>query len=265
MRLVPGATIEAVMPRPIALVTGGTAGIGFGAARALAASHDLALGFAADDARATDAATTLREVAPESRIATFRQPLAGPDDAADLLEAVRTELGPPTVLVHAAGRIDDVLFLSSALERHLARIQEHLVVAMALAHGALDAMYRARFGRIVLIGSISAHHVKRGQCGYSAAKAGLEGFARALAIEVAHRGVTVNVVAPGLIETGMTTDVLARLRQGGRLRRHVPAGRAGRADEVGGMIAYLCSEAAAYVTGSILRIDGGRSLGEATP
>ncbi len=250
--------------RPLALVTGGTSGIGLGIARRLAADYDLALGYAADRERAAAAEEELTGLAAGARVCCFGECLSGYDDARRLAQRVRSEMGaPPAVLVHCAGRVRDELFLKSDFDHHLERLGEHLVAAMALAHCLVEDMYRQRFGRIVFLSSIAARHARRGRSSYAAAKAGLEGFTKNLALEVAHRGITVNAVAPGLIATPMTEDVIARLESSGRLRRTIPAGRLGEPEDVGALVRFLCSAEASYVTGTVLTVDGGRSLGEA--
>jgi 3-oxoacyl-[acyl-carrier protein] reductase len=249
--------------RPLALVTGGTSGIGLGIARALAGGHDLALGYRADHERAAAARAELARDFPAARVEAFARPLAGHDDARGLVEAVGGAFAaPPLVLVHSAGGLADRLFLDGPFAPHLGPIQEHLVAGMALCHLLLRAMARERFGRIVLVSSIGARFVKRGQTGYAAAKAGLEGFTRALALEVAHRGVTVNAVAPGFVDTPLLAPLREALADGPGLRRRIPAGRLGRPEEIGALVRFLCSPEAAYLTGAVIPIDGGRSLGD---
>lgn len=253
-----------MMPdRPLALVTGGTSGIGLGVARCLAGDHDLALGYAAEVERAGLAEEELRGLAPEARVQCFAERLLGDGDARRLAERVRAEMGTPSVLVHCAGRVRDGLFMRSDFDPHLERLGEHLVVAMALAHALLDDMARRRFGRIVFLSSIAARFARRGRASYAAAKAGLEGFTRSLALEVARFGITVNAVAPGLIRTPMTDTLVAGLEAGGRLRKVIPAGRAGEPGDVGALVRFLCSEEASYITGAVIPVDGGRSLGDA--
>ena len=122
-------------------------------------------------------------------------------------------------------------------------MQEHLIVTMALAHLLVRDMYKGRFGRIVNLSSISARYAKRGQASYAAAKAGIEGFSRTLAIEVAHRGITVNVVAPGLIETPLTREFIAGLAQRERgVAGKIPVGAVGMPEDVGGLIRFLCTD-----------------------
>jgi 3-oxoacyl-[acyl-carrier protein] reductase len=249
-------------PRRLALITGGTSGIGLGAAKALAARFDLALVYFSDTAKAEAAKAAL--AASGARVETYQKPLAAHADAKALVEQVTADFGRgPDVLVNSAGKIRDGLYMGLPFEEHQALIQEHLVVTMSLAHLVLKGMNRERFGRIVNLSSISARFAKRGQANYAAAKAGIEGFTRTLALEVAHRGITVNAVAPGLIETPMTQAIVAKLTEAdGDLRKRIPAGRTGTPEEVGALIAFLCSDDAAYITGQTLVIDGGRSLGD---
>ncbi len=252
-------------PRRLALITGGTSGIGFGAAKALAAKYDLALVFFSDATKAAAAKESL--ASSGARVEVYQKPLSTHEDCKSLVEQVTKDFGRgPDVLVNSAGKIRDGLFMGTPFEEHQTLIQEHLLVTMSLAHLVLKGMNRERFGRIVNLSSISARFAKRGQANYAAAKSGIEGFTRTLALEVAHRGITVNAVAPGLIETPMTQAIIenwAKLPDSdGGLRKRIPAGRTGTPEEVGALIAFLCSDEAAYVTGQTLTIDGGRSLGD---
>lgn len=248
--------------RPLALITGGTSGIGFGAAKKLAATADLALGYASNHEKANIAAEELRGAG--ARVEIFAQPLATPADAETLLKSVEEKFGKaPDILVNSAGRIRDGIFMQTDFSQHQEIINEHLVMTMALCHGAVKSMYRNKFGRIVNLSSISASFHKRGQTNYAAAKAGIEAFSKTLAMEVAHRGITVNSVAPGLIATPMTEKILGHIQEIGEneLKKRIPVGRVGTPDEVGSLIGYLCSPEAAYITGTTITIDGGRSLG----
>jgi len=129
---------------------------------------------------------------------------------------------------------------------------------------ALKSMYGKRYGRIVNLSSISGFYAKRGQVNYAAAKAGIIGFTKTLALEVAHRGITVNTVAPGLIKTPMTSHIVQYLENssGKEIGRHIPAGFIGEPGDIGPLIAFLCSDDARYITGTLLTVDGGCSLGD---
>ena len=250
------------MTRRIALITGGTSGIGFGIAQKLAAEYDLALGYAGDSVKAEASLKILRELVPHGRFESFQKLLGKPEAATALYQEVKEKLGAPSVLVNSAGRISDGLFLGSDFAQHVGVIEEHLLTTMALTHACLKAMYQAKFGRIINLSSISANFSKRGQANYAAAKAGIEGFTKTIALEVAHRGITVNAIAPGLIETPMTAEIIKKIEEEGSLRKKIPAARAGRPDEVGALAAFLCSLEASYITGTVITIDGGRSLGD---
>jgi 3-oxoacyl-[acyl-carrier protein] reductase len=252
------------MKRRLALVTGGCSGIGLAVARLLAADHDLALAYASNADRAAAVVRELESANHASTVRVFGGRLRTYDDARALLENVTQAYdAAPGVLVNCVGRIHDELFIGSRFDVHEALIQEHLIVSMALAHLVARSMYKARFGRIVNLSSIAARYAKRGQTSYAAAKAGLEGFSRTLAIELAHRGVTVNIVAPGLIETPMTRDFIAGLTgRAGGIAARIPAGTVGAPEDVAGLIKFLCSEQARYITGAVLTVDGGRSLGD---
>lgn len=251
--------------RPLALITGGTSGIGFGVAKRLAATCDLALAYASDESKARNAVDEIRGASPETRVEAFRKTLSNEADARALYTTVvDTFERAPTVLVNSAGRLKDGLFMQADFSEYIQVVQEHLVATMALCQLAVKPMYKEKFGRIVNLSSISASYAKRGQTNYAAAKAGIEGFTRTFALEVAHRGITVNAIAPGLIETPMTKDLVAKMEGSERtIRDRVPAGRPGTPDEVGALVQFLCSRDASYITGTVITIDGGRSLGDA--
>jgi 3-oxoacyl-[acyl-carrier protein] reductase len=252
------------MARRLALLTGGCSGIGLAAARRLAADHDLALSYASNHDRASAALASIQALGFEGRARAFSGRLRDHDDVRELLDRVRQEYGRgPDVLVNSVGGTSDGLFIGSEFNHHRDLVHEHLIVPMALAHTVVVDMYKARFGRIVNIGSISAGYAKRGQASYAAAKAAVVGFSRTLALEVAHRGVTVNVVAPGLIDTPLTHDFIEGLSSRPRgAAGAIPMGSVGTPDDVAGMIAFLCSAEARYVTGAVITVDGGRSLGD---
>jgi len=164
--------------------------------------------------------------------------------------AIEADLGPVLALVNNAGHTDDGLAIRMRSEQWDAVISVNLTGAFNCTRRALRSMLPERFGRIVNLSSVVAERGNPGQANYAAAKAGLLGFTRTSAREMARKGVTCNAVTPGLIETDMTTEVAD-----GWLAQ-VPAGRMGRPDEVAAAVAFLCSEEAAYVNGSTLAVDG---------
>lgn len=252
------------MSRPFALVTGGTSGIGKGIAQALADNYDLALVYSQNQERAEACLHELQQMFPKTKISLFQKTLTDYNSAQELHAAVKQEFSQgAAVLVNAAGRLRDGLFIGSSFQDHQDHLQEHTLIPMALCHLFAKDMYNSRFGRIINLSSISAHYSKRGQANYAAAKAAIEGFTRTFALEVAHRGITVNAIAPGLIETPMTEDFVKSLEQTGvNLKKRIPVGRLGTIAEVGALARFICSEHAAYITGTVITIDGGRSLGD---
>jgi len=251
------------MEKRLVLITGGTSGIGFGAAKALAGTCDLALGYASNHERAQIAKEALLEQGCKVNI--FSQHLAGYKDAKMLFDTVVNSFGkPPEILINSSGQIKDGFFLQTDFSIHEKLIHEHLIVTMAMCQLALKSMYGKRYGRIVNLSSISGFYAKRGQVNYAAAKAGIIGFTKTLALEVAHRGITVNTVAPGLIKTPMTSHIVQYLENssGKEIGRHIPAGFIGEPGDIGPLIAFLCSDDARYITGTLLTVDGGCSLGD---
>ena len=252
-----------IVEKRLALITGGTSGIGFGAARKLAPICDLALAYAGNHEKAEKAGHDLEAMGV--RVRTFAKPLHSYEDAVELVEQVKSSFNKsPDILVNSAGTIHDGFFMMTDFAHHEKIVREHLIVTMALCHRTIKSMYGNKFGRIVNMSSISGMYAKRGQASYAAAKAGIVGFTKTLALEVAHRGITVNAIAPGLIETSMTAGIMKILEKDpkGGIKKIIPAGYAGTPEDVGNLIAFLCSDEAHYITGTVMVIDGGRSLGD---
>ena len=251
------------MEKRLALITGGTSGIGFGTAKKLAPGCDLALSYADNHERAEKTREELETM--NANVKIFAKPLHTYEDTKELVETVESEFGKsPDILVNSAGRIHDGFFLNIGFSHHETIVREHLIVTMALCQITLKSMYGNKYGRIVNLSSISGIYAKRGQANYSAAKAGIIGFTKTLALEVAHRGITVNAVAPGLIRTPMTSKIIQFLEKspGKEIRKRIPAGYVGEPEDAGSLIAFLCSDEARYITGALITIDGGRSLGD---
>ncbi len=203
-----------------------------------------------EDAAGAD--SVLREIeAAGGRAAAFGADVADPTTADPLIERVEQELGPVMVLVNNAGvRADN---LSPALDDEAWQrvLDTNLSAAFRLTRRALRPMIRARWGRVVNVASVVGQRASPGQANYAASKAGLVAFTKTVAAEVARRSVTVNAVAPGFIDTDMTTDVDERLLE------LVPARRVGTPEEVAACVRFLVSDDAAYVTGTMLTVDGG--------
>jgi len=236
-----------------ALVTGASGGIGGSIARALHAAGAKVL-LAGTRRNALDAlAASLGE---RSFVATAD--LAQAESADELLKAAEAAMGGLDILVNNAGLTRDGLALRMKDEDWQQVIDVDLTAAFRLSRAALRGMMRRRWGRIVSITSVVGATGNPGQANYAAAKAGLVGMSKALAAEVASRGITVNCVAPGFIASAMTEALSAEQRE--RLAGAIPMGRVGTADEVAACVVFLASEEARYVTGHTLHVNGGMAM-----
>jgi 3-oxoacyl-[acyl-carrier protein] reductase len=234
----------------VVLVTGGAKGIGLACARAVAAAGDRV-------------AVTYRSAPPVGSDADGL--LCVPCDVTDsdqvdaAFTAVEEALGPVEVLVANAGITNDMLVLRMDEAAFGSVVDTNLTGGFRLARRAVQKMMRARFGRIIFISSVVAATGQAGQANYSASKAGLVGLARSLAREFASRHITVNVVAPGPISTDMTA-ALSDDRQAA-ITEAVPLGRFGTPEEVAETVRFLASDAAGYITGAVIPVDGGLGMG----
>ncbi len=237
-----------------ALVTGASRGIGRAIADRLAGDGFRVAGTATSAVGAEGISDRLGGQGGRG----FVLDLAQPDGVADLLRAVSAEFGAPAVLVNNAGITRDNLLLRMKEEEWNAVLDTNLDGSARLCRAVLKGMMKARWGRIVNITSVIASLGNPGQANYAAAKAGLEGFTRALAREVGSRSITANCVAPGFIDTDMTRQLPEAQREA--LLGQIPLGRLGQPDDIAAVVAFLCTDAAGYVTGQTLHVNGGMYL-----
>jgi 3-oxoacyl-[acyl-carrier protein] reductase len=237
-------------PEGSALVTGGSRGIGAAIAKTLAREGwPVGVNYRSDDEAAEAVVKEITDAG--GRATALKGDIADPDTADALFKALEEEFGPVLVLVNNAGVRADGLSPQIDDEDWAKVIDTNLSAAFRLTRRALRPMIRARYGRIVNIASIVGLRANPGQANYAASKAGLVAMTKTVAAEVARRGVTVNAVAPGLIETDMTEGIAENLLE------HVPARRPGTPEDVAECVRFLASDGAGYVTGVCLTVDGG--------
>jgi 3-oxoacyl-[acyl-carrier protein] reductase len=243
-----------VVARPdnaTALVTGASKGIGAAIARALAADGWLVgVGYRSDEDGAKATVEAIEQAGGRAAALGADVTNGAPDE---LFERAEAALGPVLALVNNAGVRADGLAIQLSDDDWDSVLDTNLSAAFRLTRRAMRPMIRARYGRIINVASVVGPRANAGQANYAAAKAGLIGMTKTVAAEVARRGVTVNAVAPGFIETDMTKDLPESVLEA------VPARRAGTPDEVGAAVRFLASEDAGYVTGTTLFVDGGMS------
>lgn len=242
------------MPERVALVTGGARGIGRATARALArAGCAVAVNYASS---AEDAKQTLELVEGEGAEGiVVAADVSDPAQVDAMFAEVEETLGEVSVLVNNAGMRSDALALSMSDEVFERVVRVNLFGTFFTVRRALRPMLKARYGRIVNVASVAGLRASPGQVNYSAAKAGVIGLTRTVAREVAAKGITVNAVAPGPIDTDLIAGLEPARYQA--LIEAVPARRAGSPEEVAQLIAHLCSEQASFTTGGVYVIDGG--------
>ncbi|MGE5243089.1 MAG: 3-oxoacyl-ACP reductase FabG [Betaproteobacteria bacterium] len=237
-----------------ALVTGGSGEIGSAICLALAREH---LFVAVHCHQHREKAERLVDgiAAAGGRAAVYEADLRSPDGTDALVDRVAGERGGISVLVNNAGIIRDRLLFSLDEEDLEAVIDLNLKAAFRVTRAAARHMMRQRHGVIVNISSAAASKPGRGQSNYAAAKAGLEGFTKALAVELAPKGIRVNAVAPGVIDSEMTRAI--REAAADQILARIPLRRFGTPADVAGVVAFLASPAAAYITGEVIHVDGG--------
>ncbi len=237
----------------VVLVTGGSRGIGLACAEWFLARGDRV-------------AVTSRTGAPEhdlargpDRFLSLTCDVTEPDQVEAAFAAIEEAWGPVEVLVANAGITRDTLVLRMSEDAWSEVIDTNLTAVFRVTKRALAKMLRLRRGRVIMISSIGAFVGSAGQANYAASKAGLVGMARAVAREVGSRGITVNVVAPGLVETNMLAELDEARRS--EFAGQVPLGRVARPDEIAEVVGFVASDGAGYMTGAVLPVDGGLAMG----
>ena len=241
----------------VALVTGASRGIGRATALALASQGAAVVGTATSEAGAAAIAERLGAVSPDARGLVLD--VADPASVKALFDTLAESKTPPTILVNNAGIARDNLFARMKPEEWDGVLATNLSSLYWVCKAAIRGMMRARWGRIVNIGSVVGLTGNPGQVNYAAAKSGMIGFGKSLAKEVASRNITVNTIAPGFIETDMTREMGEARREA--LMAQIPSRSLGGPEDVAAAVVYLSSDAARYITGETLNVNGGLHMG----
>jgi 3-oxoacyl-[acyl-carrier protein] reductase len=237
----------------IALVTGASRGIGKAIALDLAKQGYTVIGTATTDTGATKISTYLESAGFNGEGLTAN--VANDESVEALYESIIATYDPPGVLVNNAGITRDNLLMRMKPEEWAEVIQTNLSSIFRVSRACIKAMTKARWGRIINISSVVGSSGNGGQTNYSASKAGIEGFTRSLAKEIGSRGITVNAVAPGFIDTDMTRKL--PIQQTETLLAQIPLARLGQPEEVASVVGFLASDKGAYITGETLHVNGG--------
>ncbi|MDD3837073.1 MAG: acetoacetyl-CoA reductase [Phenylobacterium sp.] len=236
----------------VAFVTGGTRGIGHAiVARLQSDGIKVAAGYSANDAAARACAEELGCMVVKGNVGNF-------EDCRRAVEEVEKELGPVDILVNNAGITRDGVFHKMTPEQWSEVIRVNMDSVFNMTRQVIEGMRDRGWGRIINISSINGQKGQIGQTNYSAAKAGVIGFTKALALENARKGVTVNCIAPGYIDTEMVQAVPENVLQ--QIVGQIPVGRLGRGEEIADMVAFLAGEHAGFVTGATLSLNGGQYM-----
>jgi len=242
----------------VAIVTGGSRGIGRGIVKAFAAEGAKVAFIYKGNQQAAE--SLVAELAQAGGVAKAVQgDVANHEEALKVVEAVEADWGSVQILVNNAGVIRDGLFVAMKPEEWNVVVQTNLGGTFNFCHALAMKLARQRKGRIINISSVAAQNSNPGQTNYAASKGAINSFTRALAVELAGRGVTVNAIAPGFIETDMSENV--RNKAGDLIKKMIPLKRLGQPDDIAKVAVFLASADAAYITGQIITVDGGLSLG----
>tara|TARA_B100000959_G_scaffold27493_2_gene26482 strand:- start:12879 stop:13622 length:744 start_codon:yes stop_codon:yes gene_type:complete len=241
----------------IALVTGASRGIGGAIAMTLGNLGFTVIGTATTDPGAESISAYLAEHQFKGK--GFCVDVSSDESVTSALAAIQEEFGAPTVLVNNAGITRDNLLMRMKAAEWNAVIDTNLGSMYRVTKACIKAMTKARWGRIVNVSSVVGSSGNAGQTNYSASKAGIEGFTRSLAKEIGSRGITVNAVAPGFIDTDMTRNLPAQ--QTDALLAQIPLGRLGQPDEIAAVVGFLVSASGGYITGETVHVNGGMYMG----
>lgn len=240
----------------VALVTGATRGIGKAIAQALGAQGAIVIGTATSESGASQITQYLEESGIKGRGKVLD--VTDADAIVGFLKDVTGEYSAPTILINNAGITRDNLLMRMKAEEWDDVINTNLTSVFRLSKACMRGMMKAKQGRIISIASVVGATGNAGQANYSAAKAGLMGFSKSLAREIASRGVTVNVVAPGFIDTDMTKGLPEEQKEA--LLKSIPLNRLGSPADIANAVAFLASPAGAYITGETLHVNGGMHM-----
>lgn len=236
----------------VAIVTGGTRGIGLAITQALRAENYQVAAFYFGNEEAA------QKCAAETGAKIYKVNVADFAECQKAVEQVEAELGPVSVLVNNAGITKDGMLHKMTPESWSDVIETNMTSCFNMCRAVIMGMRDRKFGRIINISSINGQKGQLGQCNYSAAKAGMLGFTRALAQESAAKGITVNAICPGYIATDMTASMPQEVLES--IIRQIPAARMGKPEEIADMVVFLASDRASFVTGATMTVNGGQYI-----
>jgi 3-oxoacyl-[acyl-carrier protein] reductase len=244
------------LEQKVALVTGATRGIGQAIAQRLAKMGAIVIGTATTEQGATQISEQLQQLKVQGQGMVLD--ISDPNAITEIYQAIGDTYGAPAIIVNNAGITQDNLLLRMQTAQWEQCIQTNLTGAFHICRAGVKAMLKARWGRIINISSVVGITGNAGQANYAATKAGLIGFSKSLAQELGTRGITVNVIAPGFIDTQMTQSLPATQRQ--KLLDNIPLGRLGQVEDIASAVAFLASNEANYITGQTLQVNGGLNM-----
>lgn len=239
------------------LITGGSRGIGAAIARQFAIDgHDVAISYLGSAQKAQEVVAECEKLGVKA--VAIQADVSSEEDCKRLLTEAKAALGPISVLVNNAGQTKDGLAMRMSLEQWNSIIATNLTGTFLMCRAILPDLLKARAGRIINLTSVAGLYGNAGQANYAASKAGVIGLTQSLAKEVGSRGITVNAVAPGFIETDMTSVLSEEIKESAK--KQIVLGRFGQAQEIAAVISFLASQPAGYITGQVIEVSGGLSL-----